>query len=328
MAVLARDLGIPARVAVGFTAGTRVAGKSNQWQVRSGDAHAWPELYFQGAGWVRFEPTPSGAGGTGQGTATVPAYAGASTGKTGAPGSAGSAPTGSASPGTTASASPGVNRRSDPGSALGPAGAVKTKHGSGSLYGWVAGILLVLLLLAVPMLVRLATRRRHWAHALPDAPPPDDDGPGKAGPGDERVVLSVGAGGGDAIATAHAAWAELRADVIDHGLPWRTTESPRAVAHRLAELLELSGGAAAALERIAKAEERARYAPSPAPAHTLRTDVRTMREAFAAGVGRGARLRARLAPPTAIASLRAACTQAVETFDRQAAKLRSRLPHR
>ena len=71
MAALARLLGIPARVAIGFTSGTPVAG--SQWVVTSHDAHAWPELYFQGFGWLRFEPTPPGSA-PGQGTATAPVY--------------------------------------------------------------------------------------------------------------------------------------------------------------------------------------------------------------------------------------------------------------
>ena len=59
MAVLARDLGIPARVAVGFTAGEEQ--KDGSHVVKTHDAHAWPELYFGGVGWVAFEPTPAGA---------------------------------------------------------------------------------------------------------------------------------------------------------------------------------------------------------------------------------------------------------------------------
>ena len=55
MAVLARLLDIPSRVAVGYTAGTSVG--HDRWVVKTSDAHAWPELYFQGAGWLRFEPT-------------------------------------------------------------------------------------------------------------------------------------------------------------------------------------------------------------------------------------------------------------------------------
>jgi transglutaminase-like putative cysteine protease len=58
MAVMARALDIPARVAVGFTPGEQI--RDNEWVVRGQDAHAWPELYFEGAGWVRFEPTPAG----------------------------------------------------------------------------------------------------------------------------------------------------------------------------------------------------------------------------------------------------------------------------
>ncbi|WP_229758566.1 transglutaminase family protein [Peterkaempfera bronchialis] len=57
MAAMARALGIPARVAVGFTSGSLESGDT--WVVGSKDAHAWPELYFEGAGWLRFEPTPS-----------------------------------------------------------------------------------------------------------------------------------------------------------------------------------------------------------------------------------------------------------------------------
>ncbi|WP_460863867.1 transglutaminase family protein, partial [Nocardiopsis coralliicola] len=68
MAVMARQAGIPARVAVGYTPGTQASG--DQWVVREGDAHAWPELYFSGHGWLRFEPTPPG----GQGTASTPPY--------------------------------------------------------------------------------------------------------------------------------------------------------------------------------------------------------------------------------------------------------------
>ncbi len=56
MAVMARSRGIPARVAVGFLPGEQLP--SGEYEITQNDAHAWPELYFEGAGWVRFEPTP------------------------------------------------------------------------------------------------------------------------------------------------------------------------------------------------------------------------------------------------------------------------------
>ena len=55
MAVMLRLLGIPARVAVGFTAGTWKAGV---WTVTDHQAHAWVEAWFDGFGWLAFDPTP------------------------------------------------------------------------------------------------------------------------------------------------------------------------------------------------------------------------------------------------------------------------------
>ncbi|NED93808.1 hypothetical protein G1H11_00575 [Phytoactinopolyspora alkaliphila] len=62
MAIMARYLGIPARVAVGFTPG--IFEGDGTYLVRSHDMHAWPELYFEGVGWTLFEPTPAGRTGT------------------------------------------------------------------------------------------------------------------------------------------------------------------------------------------------------------------------------------------------------------------------
>ena len=55
-AAMARSLGIPARVAVGYTPGLRQGDGSRQ--VLGKNAHAWPEIWFDGLGWVPFEPTP------------------------------------------------------------------------------------------------------------------------------------------------------------------------------------------------------------------------------------------------------------------------------
>jgi hypothetical protein len=55
-AAMARSIGLPTRVAVGFTTGA--PDSSGVFHVTSRDAHAWPEVDFAGIGWVRFEPTP------------------------------------------------------------------------------------------------------------------------------------------------------------------------------------------------------------------------------------------------------------------------------
>ncbi len=55
-AAMARTLGIPSRVAVGFTPGT--LSPDGWYSVIGKNAHAWPELWFDGIGWVAFEPTP------------------------------------------------------------------------------------------------------------------------------------------------------------------------------------------------------------------------------------------------------------------------------
>lgn len=62
MVMMARHEGIPARMAVGFLPGQRQT--DGTWAVRASDAHTWPELYIDGLGWIRFEPTPGRAGNT------------------------------------------------------------------------------------------------------------------------------------------------------------------------------------------------------------------------------------------------------------------------
>jgi transglutaminase-like putative cysteine protease len=59
MALMLRYLGVPARVAVGFSSGTYDFGKG-VWRVTDHDAHAWVEAWFRGYGWLPFDPTPAG----------------------------------------------------------------------------------------------------------------------------------------------------------------------------------------------------------------------------------------------------------------------------
>lgn len=55
MAVMLRLLGIPSRVAVGFSSGRR---SDDEWVVTDHDAHAWVEVWLAGHGWLAFDPTP------------------------------------------------------------------------------------------------------------------------------------------------------------------------------------------------------------------------------------------------------------------------------
>lgn len=62
-AAMARAIGLPSRVAVGFTPGDFDAA-TDTFVVNGKHAHAWPEVWLDGVGWLRFEPTP-GRGGPG-----------------------------------------------------------------------------------------------------------------------------------------------------------------------------------------------------------------------------------------------------------------------
>jgi transglutaminase-like putative cysteine protease len=61
MALMLRYLGVPARVAVGFAAGTYDQSE-HLWTVNDREAHAWVEVWFKGYGWLPFDPTPAAPG--------------------------------------------------------------------------------------------------------------------------------------------------------------------------------------------------------------------------------------------------------------------------
>ena len=284
MALLARLVGIPARVGMGYTAGTQLP--DGEWTVRTKDAHAWPELYFSGVGWLRFEPTPGGDGG--QGSATVPSYTAPQL-LPGAPGSDPQTQLPSAGNGSAAapSSAPTVTRhRTDTLADQGAApGAMPETRSSRLPVTWLLAGLAVILLLLAPATLHRLTRVRRWRRARTDT------------------------------AVAHAAWDELHDDAIDHRLRWPSSETPRATARRLAEELEPSGPAMAALTRLALAEERARYAPAAYPLETPREDARLIRAALRARSNRRVRWRAVLLPPSAMARLRRAGTRAMDVFE-------------
>ncbi|MDM7890697.1 transglutaminaseTgpA domain-containing protein [Curtobacterium caseinilyticum] len=148
MAVMARTLGIPSRIAVGYRASSEQT-EDGEYTVSNRQLHSWPELYIRGAGWVSFEPTPSSdaaAQAADQSTAT-PAPAPTET-PLPAPGETA---TDQASPTPTPSAS------AEPG-----ASAPTNGSGTGPL-GLVVGLVLLLAVLVAPGAVRALRRRQRLA---------------------------------------------------------------------------------------------------------------------------------------------------------------------
>lgn len=270
MAAMARTLGIPARVAVGFTPGTPQSDGTMSVGLR--DAHAWPELYFEGVGWTRFEPTPS------RGSApdyTIPeAPSGDSTDPTQPEASTSAAP--SAQPSASESCPPQAARIGDCGTAA-PAGALPpTDSGvsAGTVTAITLGALAILLLPLSPLLWRTRVRARR-----------------------------LGSGGrtpSDATARVLGAWREIIDTAWDHGIRPDESQTPRRTAARIVRLGKLEGDAADAVHRVARAVEQVLYAPEPRPSAGLADDAQRVRAGLGEAAGRWTRQRALLLPRSSV----------------------------
>ncbi|MFG2876753.1 transglutaminaseTgpA domain-containing protein [Streptomyces sp. NPDC048337] len=294
MAAMSRSLGIPARVAVGFTPGEKQSDGSVNVTMR--DAHAWPELYFEGVGWTRFEPTPRSG-------INVPDYSRplAPAPQPSAPSALPSqaAPEPSAAPSKTDDCPPELKKLGECGAAA-PAQGPKGDSGPSAMtvVGWAAGILAVLALPLLPLLWRGRVRAR------------------RLGTGEVA-----------------AAWRELGDAAWDVGVPPDEALSPRRAAARIVQLGRLDPESAGAVHRVAGAVERALYAPpgSATSYPTLSADVLKARTGLLASAGRATRLRALLFPRSAarvgwaISTRWSALTSTVST---RLTALRLRLPLR
>jgi hypothetical protein len=143
MVTMARIEGIPARMAVGFTPGERQ--DDGSYEVTAHDAHAWPELFLDGLGWVPFEPTPAYAGNP---DVTDPA---------------GPRPT--ETPSATPSATPTNQAPEQPAGEPSPTPTATTQAtpggttGGNASLGWLLPVLIVLAVGAAPGAVRVAQRK-------------------------------------------------------------------------------------------------------------------------------------------------------------------------
>jgi transglutaminase-like putative cysteine protease len=343
MAAMARALGIPAVVDIGYTPGTEQSDGS--FQVTTHDAHAWPMLYFDGIGWVQFEPTPKiVSGGRAQAQPwTVPLSQPTTSSSAGA----GQVPTTAASPqatGTNCANNPGVHHVGVGGPAangdcngensgagatsgqkfgsLGPFGVVPRTFERWFLTGNAAQIAVKLLLLLLVLLAmvpavagvwRRRKRRRLLRRAAADRPKQGQKTslPSARSAVDGPDVTPLGshleASSAARRELAFAAWAELREYATDLGYGWAPSDTPRQLAGRLAAQAEFDEESTEAVGRVTTLVERAVYSPDPHiaadEARSLPGDVHRVRGALAGAASRAARLRAAVLPSSSFEQL-------------------------
>ncbi len=332
LTVLARSLGIPARMVLGYTAGTHVSG--DKWAVKSSDAHAWTEVYFSGYGWITFEATPGG----GDGSAHASSYQTRPQGSN-------PYPTPPPIGGTEQAGSPGTRPGVTPGHHLlhdsGPGGSLPATSAG---IPWAAIVLAVVAAMALACgVIAIAARR------VPSSRPAG--GARRGNPATlaaallvtaaaalagyrllaQASTLNLGAGWatagiafGAACAVmlavlplgrlgvrrwhwmratddanrAHIAWHEFREDLQDLGVGHPPSEPPRTLADRVGS--GLPEPAREAVRRLALAEERASYAARPSESASLRRDGATARRGLIASVPRGSRWKARVFPASVL----------------------------
>ncbi|MFI6241321.1 DUF3488 and DUF4129 domain-containing transglutaminase family protein [Micromonospora sp. NPDC050795] len=289
MAWLVRSAGIPARVAFGFTNGSKRDGDT--FTLTNLNLHAWTEVYFDGAGWVPFDATPAyGVPGSTRSAwapdTDAPEAPSPSSGATSAPTDPGAS--------TESTGPDNADRDTDDGLALGGT----TPNEQPPVWPWwAAGLVALLVLLAVPALRRMALRRRRSGRAASGAMA-SARVDGDSEPGAHPVVVSADAN--LARADAHAAWAELLDTLVDFRVPVDPTETPRATADRLVRDSLDDDDAIGSARLLGRAEERARYARDPLTGEPLLPALRAVRAALATRADRRTRLRAAVLPPSVL----------------------------
>jgi transglutaminase-like putative cysteine protease len=262
MAVMARQVGIPSRVALGFTSGEVV--DRTLLQVSTHDAHAWPELWFPEAGWVPFEPTPRA-----DGTVALPPYT--------TP--AGRVPDGQEGPLATTpdqgGATPTTLRRQAPEAQ--PADNSDPLAGAGDR-GWLerpvvrAGLAVALLVVLVPGV--------KWARNVLDR-------------------RRAGRRPRDAVAESYA---ELASWARDAGIGRRRAETPAAYAARLRDDFDADADPLVELTGLFERAEYAAAEPGDDQADQARRLARSARASLAGRLGWRRRLLATVSPRSLLAA--------------------------
>lgn len=288
MALMAREAGIPSRIVVGYAPG-RSTGNSvsrngvemKEYAVSSRNAHAWPELYFEGLGWIPFEPTP--------GRGTTPDYAPEATAAAESTEASESVPTQSV-----------PTTESVPDSPVAEEEPVGLEPGSGEGSFFENPVFRTVLISAGALLVGLLTllipffmRRSRRARAL-------------------SLIKDPAA---DSASRALAAWRELTDTAKDYGYAMRPEESAAAFTQRLESVfaaadpgssLSSNDDVAAPLERLRSAFEVARYAPAGTVLTSvdLAADLAEVRSAFKQLADSQTHFRAQYWPPSVVGAAR------------------------
>ncbi len=265
MIMLARAQGIPARMAIGFLPGTR-AGEA--WLVRASDAHAWPELYFQGYGWLRFEPTPGARSGTPPPYTVVGSDAGATGGGRAVDESSGAtAPTSSAAvtqPGDQAAGA-------TDGATTSSFADLFTLRTVSLVLALLVGLLAAFFMPLTAWLVRV--RRRRAAVTRQD-------------------LIEV-------------EWAELTSHLRDLGLPPPEGGTLRRMREQFIREGHLDEANASAIRRVTTTLEKSRYdrpeRTTPEEAEALQRDIRSIRHQVSGTRAWSTRARSFLWPTTGVA---------------------------
>ena len=260
MVMMARESGIPARMAIGFLPGRLSQGT---YTVRASDAHAWPELYFDGIGWLRFEPTPSSTQAT-----VAPAYSLPPT----VPGDP-NLPSAAATGGSSTVAPSGTRNRYDLGTTSSTASSTPTgvsgwlSQPLGRRVGWLLVALVIGLLgaLAVPLAGRGRLRR--------------------------RLRLAQ-----DEAGRVEVEWQAMVERIGDLGVVPPRGSTPRQAGQFYQRAAYLEGEESQALRRVVDGVERSRYARPGTTITGIRRDTEQVVKAVAGVRRRRDRWRATLWP--------------------------------
>jgi len=275
-AVMARSLGIPARVAVGFTPGEQDPDVPTRFSVRGANAHAWPEVWLGNAGWVAFEPTPGrGAPGAEEYTGLPESQAAAgsaTTATTLATTTSTTADTATGPAAPTTSTLPGAAQQVDE---LAAGFGEEDAEGSRRIGAFAALLLLgvVAYVVAVPAALSVRRRRRRNAAATPSA-------------------------------QVDVAWVESVEDLAALGAVQRAAETPAEFVDRIGEVLPEHAGALRVLAADADAAWYSPEEPADDTARAARATSGAVADAVADRLGLVGRLRRRLDPTPLVRGLR------------------------